>query len=351
MVDVVYLGDRDADATRRLDLLRQQKLSVSDDGADTATVTVLDGRTMEEPALEEQLQRHADGPSRCLVLFALPRGVSFRDRRETLLAAGADDVMNADGPDDEFITRVRALILTTIAPRVLVVEDDPDVQEWTVKALTEAGMETAGVGSLAEARARFEAGPVDALVVDRTLPDGDGLDFVAFLRDSGIRTPALLFTALDNIGDRIRGLEEARADDYICKPVHEDELRARVHVLLRPRVTEETLFFGPLEINRRDQMVKWRGDRIELRRKECQMLIYLAERAGLPIPQRMIYQDVWEKVFMDIGSNPVTAARHRLVRDIKAFLKERDETYTDFIGTDGECYVLLPGPLLKLSEG
>lgn len=349
-MDVVYLGGEDAVAEQRLALLRQQKLDVSDEAPEKATVVVLDGSGMADADLDARLRELGQQNARCLILFQLPHGVSFRDRRETLITAGADDVMNSDGPDDEFITRVRALLLTKIAPRVLVVEDDQSILDWAVATLTEAGMETVGVTSLAEARSRFEAGPVDALVVDRQLPDGDGLDFVAFLRDRGIRTPAILFTALDNIGDRIRGLEEARADDYICKPVHADELRARVHVLLRPRVTDETLFFGPLEINRRDQMVRWRGELIELRRKECQMLIYLAERAGLPIPQRMIYLDVWEKVFMEVGSNPVTAARHRLVRDIKAFLKERNETYTDFIGTEGECYVLLPGPLLKLFD-
>ena len=153
---------------------------------------------------------------------------------------------------------------------------------------------------------------------------------------------------MNNIEDRLKGLEEARANDYICKPVHADELRARVRVLLRPLVSDETLVFGPLEIGRKDRIVKWRGDRIELRRKECEMLIYLAERAGLPIPQRMIYLDVWGKVFMEIGSNPITAARHRMVRDIKAFLKVRGEDYPEFIGTDADAYVLLPDQLLQL---
>ena len=80
------------------------------------------------------------------------------------------------------------------------------------------------------------------------------------------------------------------------------------------------------------------------------MLIYLAEREGLPIPKRMIYADVWDKVFMDIGSNPVAAARHRLVRDLKAFLDARGETYPDFIATDADAYSFRSEPLLRLPQ-
>lgn len=209
-------------------------------------------------------------------------------------------------------------------------------------------MQVSSVGTLAEARARFQAGRIDAMVVDRQLPDGDGLDFVSELRGLGIRTPALLFTAMDEISERIRGLEGAQADDYICKPVHADELRARVRMLLRPVISDETLFYGPLEINRKDRIVRWRSDQIKMRDKEREMLIYLAERPNLVIPQQQIYVDVWGKVFMEIGSNPVTAARARMVRDIKSFLKERGETYPDFVGTEGSGYVFLSEPLLKL---
>ncbi len=346
--DVAYLGANSPKRAARIELLETHKLSTSETPG--AQVTVLDGTKLGDAELDTLLAETGVEDTAVLVLFTLSHGISFRDRREALIKAGARDVMAAEASDDEFLTRVRALIHLSRPPRLLVVEDEDEIGDWVEKLLTDAGMEVSRARNLAEAEARFEAGPVDALIVDRKLPDGDGLEMVARLRDHGIRTPALLLSALASIEDRIRGLQDARADDYICKPVHEDELLARVHVLLRPRTTEDILVFGPLEVNRRDRIIRWRGDRISLRRKEGEMLIYLAERAGLPIPQRMIYLDVWEKVFMDFGSTPVTAARHRLVRDIKAFLKERGEAYPEFVETKDDAYVFQPDLLLRLPD-
>lgn len=345
-IDVSYLGGIPEKRAARVEILNAQKLSVANDGQ--GTVTVLDAETLSDENTDSKLADVSQTASRILVLFSLSHGVSFRNRRDALLALGASDVMSADGTDEEFLTRVQALRLQAQPPRILIVEDEEEIGDWAIDVLRDAGMDATRVRTLKEAQDRFEAGPVDALIVDRGLPDGDGLTFISRLRDLGIRIPALLFTALDSIEDRIRGLETARADDYICKPVHEGELRARVQVLLRPLISEETMVFGPLEINRKDRIVRWRGTRVELRPKECEMLIYLAEREGLPIPKRMIYLDVWQKTFMDVGSNPVTAARHRLVRDFKSALGERGEDYPEFLSTDGDAYVFLPEELLRI---
>lgn len=346
--DVTYFHGVPEKRAARLALVEAQKLTFGNDPL--GKVVVLDAETLSDAEAEAALAELAASGRRVLVSFSLSHGVSFRTRRDELLAAGAQDVMDAAGGEEEFLTRLRALLLMSQPPRILIVEDEDEIGDWAVDVLRDAGMDAERVATLAGAQARFESGPVDALVVDRGLPDGDGLDFVARLRDLGIRTPALLFTALDAIEERIRGLEGARADDYICKPVHEDELRARILVLLRPLVVAETLVFGPLELSRKDRIVRWRGERVDLRPKECQMLIYLAERAGLPIPKRMIYLDVWQKTFMDVGSNPVTAARHRLVRDLKAALKARGDDYPEFLGTEGDAYVFEADPLLRLPD-
>lgn len=346
--DVSYLNGLSDKRAARTGVLQSHGLTVTHDAG--AGVIVLDAEAMTDAETDGFLTGISGPGVRILVLFSLSHGVSFRVRRDALIAQGAHDVMDAGAGNEEFLTRVQTLKQASQAPRVLIVEDEDDIGDWAVDVLTDAGFDTSRVRTLAEAQARFEAGPVDALVVDRGLPDGDGLTFIARLRDLGIRTPALLFTALDSIEERIRGLETARADDYICKPVHEDELRARVQVLLRPFVVAETMVFGPLEISRKDRIVRWRGERVNLRPKECDMLIYLAERADLPIPKRMLYLDVWQKTFMDVGSNPVTAARHRLVRDFKAALKDRGEDYAEFLGTDGDAYVFLSEPLLRLPD-
>lgn len=353
MTGCIYLGTQTPGATDRIDRLRRHKIAVQtveeikDIPPETGPL-ILDGTAIAPDALDARVIELAARQVSVLALFSLPHGSAFRDRRDQLLTLGAADVMEAQAPDSDLITRIRALALGTQPPFVLVIEDNPKTGPWAVDALKAAGIDAECVTSLADARACFQSRTVDALIVDRNLPDGDGLDFVAFLRGNGIRTPALLFTAMDTVSDRISGLRMAGADDYICKPVHGDELVARVQVLLRPRYVDETLIFGPLELIRRDRIARWRGERIDLRPKECDMLIYLAVRQGLPIPKRMIYADVWDKVFMDVGSNPVTAARHRLVRDLKTFLADRGEPYPEFIATDGDAYLFRPDPLLQL---
>ena len=353
MSDCVYMGPDTVQAKDRVAILQQHQIDVETvDGAgappETAPVVVLDCTAMTTDELNETVSNLAVQGTRLLVIFRLAHGASFREQREEIIALGADDVMEASAPPADLLVRTRALMLGARPPFVLVIEDNEKTGPWAVDELSRAGMEALCVNNLSEGRKCFETRTVDVLVVDRNLPDGDGLEFVALLRRNGIRTPALLFTALDAVSDRIRGLSEAGADDYICKPVHGDELCARVQVLLRPLNVDETLFFGPLELGRRDRIARWRGDRVELRPKECDMLIYLAEREGLSIPKRMIFADVWGKVFMDVGSNPVTAARHRLVRDLKTFVESRGEDFPEFIATDGDSYCFRAPPLLRL---
>ncbi|MFK7765421.1 MAG: response regulator transcription factor [Roseobacter sp.] len=283
-----------------------------------------------------------------LVRFEMTRVGAFRTQRSALLEAGADDVVRSDASDGEFLTRLRAILLQQRSPRILVIEDEADIGTWVAEELQRAGMQTVWVTDLASGRKAFEDGPIDALIVDRQLPDGDGLSFVAELHAAGIRTPALIYSALDQISDRIEGLEVAGAVDYLCKPVHADELIVRVKIALRPIDTEETIVFGPLEIMRRDRIVRWRGDRIELRPKESEMLIYLAERFGLAITHRMLYFDVWEKVYMEEGSNPVAAAKHRLINKLKDFFKARNEPFPEFLSAEDDTYQFNVEPLLQL---
>lgn len=344
--DVAYLGKASDGRDTRISMLEAQKFSVGDNLA--APVSVLDGTEMTDAEVDQLLAEINTETSATLVIFKLSHGVTFRDRRSALLAAGAKDVMAVNAPDEDFLRRGRALILLSRAPRILAVEDEDEIGDWIEKHLVAAGMDVSRAANLAEAEARFEAGPIDALVVDRKLPDGDGLSLVARLRGNGIRTPALFLSAYNSIEDRLKGLEEAGADDYIGKPVHQDELCARVRLILRPLITDDVLIFGPLEINRKDQIARWRGERVELRRKECELLIYLAERADLPIPQRMIYLDVWQKMYMDVEVNPITAAKFRLMKVFKTFLAERGEVCPEFIIAVDDAYVFQTEPLLRL---
>ncbi|MCB2137322.1 MAG: response regulator transcription factor [Rhodobacteraceae bacterium] len=339
-----------------VDWLQANRIEVRDIGIADAigdndvSVLLLDGRSIDTAELTRAVGRLKPAKCPVLVLFELAKGAAYRVQREALLRAGAADVIQNGAPAEEFVTRLRALCLLNEAPRVLVVDDDPSIAQWVAEELTSAGMHVSAVHDLAAAYAAFEAGPLDALIVDRQLPDGDGLSFVARLRSERINTPALIYTAMTDIADRVDGLERAGANDYLCKPAHTDELRARVRVLLRPRQSEDQLIFGPLELSRKDRVVRWRGERVDMRPRETDVLIYLAERSGLWIPQQMLYLDIWEKIYMEAGSNPVAATKHRMVVNLRNFADARGETLPDFIATGGNSYAFQPEPLLQLAR-
>lgn len=116
--------------------------------------------------------------------------------------------------------------------RVLVVEDETRLARLIADALTKAGFAADTCGRLADAASLATGESFDALVVDRTLPDGDALDLVAKLRRRGRDIPILMLTARDTVEDRVAGLN-AGADDYLIKPFAMAELVARVHALIR----------------------------------------------------------------------------------------------------------------------
>ncbi|MBT1160857.1 response regulator transcription factor [Bifidobacterium sp. SO1] len=118
-----------------------------------------------------------------------------------------------------------------LLPAVLLIEDDPNLGSMTSEML-EPDYRVDWVETVAAARERLRAGRYDVLVVDRRLPDGDGLDLIRTLRGSGIAVPALVLTALSGVDDIVEGLDSG-ANDYLAKPFHFVELEARLRALLR----------------------------------------------------------------------------------------------------------------------
>ncbi|NMN01135.1 two-component response regulator [Bifidobacterium sp. DSM 109958] len=118
-----------------------------------------------------------------------------------------------------------------LLPRVLLVEDDPNLGAMLAEMLG-ADYRVDWAASLADARKRWHEGPHDAMIVDRRLPDGDGLDLIRTLRGAGVTTPALVLTALGEVDDIVAGLDGG-ANDYLTKPFHFAELSARLRSLLR----------------------------------------------------------------------------------------------------------------------
>lgn len=159
---------------------------------------------------------------------------------------------------------------------------------------------------------------VDLLIVDRQLPDGEGLDLIALLRDEGRRTPALVLSALGSLDDRVRGLR-AGGDDYLPKPFALVELVARVEALLRrPNETRDTrLIAGPLDLDLFAGIATRGGRALELLPRELKLLDYLVRRPGRIVTRSMLLQDVWGYTF-EPNSNVVDVHMGRLRRKVDA---------------------------------
>src|SRR5476649_748932 len=117
-------------------------------------------------------------------------------------------------------------------PRVVLIEDNGRLADMIGLALSAVGIETDVFASLAQAIYGLGQAGYDVLIIDRGLPDGDGLAFLRDYRGSGQMTPCLMLTARDALHDRIDGLETG-ADDYLTKPFAMSELVARVRTLMR----------------------------------------------------------------------------------------------------------------------
>jgi DNA-binding response OmpR family regulator len=175
---------------------------------------------------------------------------------------------------------------------VLVVDDDVKLTDSLRRALTEAGMAAVVCGSHREAMTLLEASTFDLILLDRDLPDGDGIDLCRGLRASGNMTPILVLTARNTVADRVRGLN-AGADDYLAKPFDLAELLARLDALRRRSVQSSVLKLGPLEIDRMGHRVHVSDAPIDLTGIEYRLLGLLASHAGLVVDRDALLDAGW----------------------------------------------------------
>ena len=183
--------------------------------------------------------------------------------------------------------------------KILIVEDDIEAAAAMVRGLAEAGMTCVqaadGVLGLAAAR----DGGFDVLVVDRMMPNMDGLTMVEALRQGGDQTPVLFLSALGEIDDRVAGLK-AGGDDYLVKPYAFAELSARIEALARRRDNggvQTQLKVGELEMDLIGRLVRRQGQEIDLQPREFQLLEYLMRHAGQSVTRTMLLEKVWEYHF------------------------------------------------------
>jgi DNA-binding response OmpR family regulator len=178
--------------------------------------------------------------------------------------------------------------------RILLIEDERRISGFTVRGLREEGHSVDLVEDLAASRAAVAQHAYDLLVVDRMLPDGDGLALVRELRRAGMTTPAICLTARDRVEERVEGLHGG-ADDYLVKPFAFEELLARIAALSR-RVGRggSQIRVGDLMLDVDAHRVTRAGQELRLTAQEFSLLRYLAENAGRVLSRTRLLQHVWD---------------------------------------------------------
>src|SRR5689334_6330378 len=152
-------------------------------------------------------------------------------------------------------------------PRLLVVEDDPNIVELLSASLRFAGFEVSAATNGADAVASAREARPDLVVLDVMLPDLDGFEVIRRMREGGVRTPVVFLTARDATDDKIRGLTLG-GDDYVTKPFSLEELTARIRAVLRRTTAGDEepsrLVFADLELDEETHEVYRAGQRVQL---------------------------------------------------------------------------------------
>ncbi|MDE1150049.1 MAG: response regulator transcription factor [Azospirillaceae bacterium] len=186
----------------------------------------------------------------------------------------------------------------SVRAHILLVEDDQETAEEIIRDLSDRGymISHADNGRLGLERAR--EGRFDLLILDRMLPELDGLAVIGQLRAEDFRVPVLFLSALNDVDERVRGLK-AGGDDYLTKPFILTELAARVEALLRrpAEIRTTRLRVGPLELDLISREASRDGRPVELLPREFKLLEYLMRHPAQVITRAMLLEDVWNYRF------------------------------------------------------
>lgn len=183
---------------------------------------------------------------------------------------------------------------------ILLVEDDARIMAMNRAHLEGQGYRVLCAGTLAEARELLGKTPVDLIILDVMLPDGNGYAFCEELR-AHTDIPLLFLTCLGDSGNIVEGLSRG-GDDYIVKPYHMDVLSSRVVAALRrsARLHAGRIEIPPLSINLANDEVRLHGKNLQLSRKEIQLLAFFASRQGKEFSSKEIYEAVWNMPAADM---------------------------------------------------
>src|ERR1700689_508284 len=196
--------------------------------------------------------------------------------------------------------------------RILLVEDDKDLQRLLRKSLADAGYVVDAALDGEEGHFLGETEPYDAVVLDLGLPKMDGVTVLEKWRSAGRTMPVLILTARDRWSDKVQGID-AGPDDYVAKPFHMEEVLARVRALLRRAAghASSDLTVGPVRLDARAGRVTVNNVAIKLTSHEYRLLSYLMHHTGRIISRGEIVAHLYDQDF-DRDSNTIEVFIGRL---------------------------------------
>jgi two-component system OmpR family response regulator len=196
--------------------------------------------------------------------------------------------------------------------RILVVEDDKDLNRQLTQALSDAGYAVDKAWDGEEGHFLGDTEPYDAVVLDVGLPQMDGISVVERWRRDGRKMPVLILTARDRWSDKVAGID-AGADDYVTKPFHIEEVLARVRALIRRAAghASSELICGPLRLDTKASRADIKGTPLKLTSHEFRLLAYLMHHMGQVVSRTELVEHLYDQDF-DRDSNTIEVFVGRL---------------------------------------
>ncbi|MCC0026367.1 MAG: response regulator transcription factor [Zhengella sp.] len=196
--------------------------------------------------------------------------------------------------------------------RILVVEDDKDLNRQLCEALAEAGYVTDCAFDGEEGHFLGDNEPYDAVVLDLGLPQMDGLSVLERWRREGRTMPVLILTARDRWSDKVAGID-AGADDYVAKPFHIEEVLARLRALIRRAAghASSEITCGPLRLDTRNSKADVNGQPLKLTSHEFRLLSYLMHHPDKVVSRTELVEHLYDQDF-DRDSNTIEVFVGRL---------------------------------------
>lgn len=188
--------------------------------------------------------------------------------------------------------------------RILVAEDERDMNLLIVKILKKAGYSVDGCYDGEEALEYLAGAEYDAILLDVMMPKLNGYEVLKRLRSEGVDTPVMFLTAMDAVADRVKGLDLG-ADDYLVKPFDFEELLARIRTMTRKRAGSRSNQFtiADLTVDTERRTVSRNGEEISLLPKEFTILEYMIRNQGIVLSREQLENQIWNYEYSGNSNN------------------------------------------------